>query len=232
MSNIIFISDTHFPYQHRDALDFIDAVVGEFDIDTFKHVGDVVDHHFSSFHDVEPGTLSADEEFRKAKRDIRILDEICGGELTVSLGNHDEIPVRKAKAAGLARDTIKNYNELYDVNWKWTDKDYFTVANGQHCLMTHSISSSTKNNAAKFSHCSVQGHYHHEYCVQYAGDTETLRWAMTVGCLIDPNLPAFNYASRVVLHRPVLGLGVYVYNRPILVPMVLRKSGRWNRRVY
>lgn len=231
MANKIFISDTHFPYQHRDALDFIDAVINEYSILENYHVGDVVDHHFSSFHEVEPGTLSAEEEFSQSYDCIQELNEICGGALTVTVGNHDEIPVRKAKAAGLAREAIKDYNSLYDVDWDWTDKAYIKGDSGDKILITHSISTSTKNNAQNFSHCSVQGHYHHEYCIQYAGDTEVLRWAMTVGCLIDPKHPAFNYSSRQVLKRPVLGLGCEVEGRPILVPMRLTKSGRWNKRV-
>lgn len=227
--NTLFISDTHAPYHHRDALNFIAAVADVYDIDVFKHTGDLVDHHFSSFHDVEPGTLSPEQEMKGAIKFAQQLDEICLGELTITVGNHDAIPLRKAKAAGLTAGAIRDYNDMYNVDWNWVDKDYFKIANGQKCLLTHSISTSTKGNAQKFSHCSVQGHHHSEYGIEYAADTETLRWSMTVGCLIDPHHRAFDYASKAVVKRPILGMGALLDDSvPILIPMTLKKNGRWN----
>lgn len=227
--NIAFISDTHAPYHHPDALRFIKAVGDVYDIDVWKHTGDLVDHHWSSFHEVEFGTLSPEEEMKGATKFCHQLNDIVEGNLTVVIGNHDKIPLRKAKAAGLASETIRSYNDIYGVDWDWKDKDYFDIANGQHCLLTHSISSSTKNNASKYSHCSVQGHYHGEAAVQYASDTELLRWSMTVGCLIDHHSKAFDYASKIILKRPILSMGVLLGGHvPVVVPMVLKKNGRWN----
>ena len=62
-------------------------------------------------------------------------------------------------------------------------------------------------------------------------DTEKLRWAMTVGCLIDPKSPAFNYDKNRITKRPILGSGVIIEETPALIPMILTKSGRWNKRL-
>jgi hypothetical protein len=75
-------------------------------------------------------------------------------------------------------------------------------------LMTHSVSSNTRNNAAKYSHNSIQGHHHSVFEISYYADMHQLRWAMSVGCLLDPNSVAARYAIRNVLKRPVLGCGV------------------------
>ena len=75
-------------------------------------------------------------------------------------------------------------------------------------LMVHSVSSSTKNNANKFSHNSVQGHYHSNFEIAYAADTNQIRWAMTVGTLMDQHGVAARYGSGIILKRPVLGIGV------------------------
>lgn len=77
-------------------------------------------------------------------------------------------------------------------------------------LMRHSISTSTKNNAARLAHNSIQGHYHSEYGVMYSADSSLLRWSMTVGCFLDPTSHAAKYASSLVLRRPILGCGMLI----------------------
>lgn len=78
------------------------------------------------------------------------------------------------------------------------------------CLMVHTISSNIGNNAAKFSHNSVQGHHHSLFGVQYYADKSSIRWSMSVGALLDPNSPAARYGSKAILKRPILGCGVII----------------------
>ena len=80
----------------------------------------------------------------------------------------------------------------------------------QQLYMVHSVSGNTRSNASAFSHCSVQGHWHSEYGISYHGDHNNLRWAMSVGCLADPNSPAMRYGKKFVKRRPVLGCGAVV----------------------
>jgi len=228
MDNTIFISDTHSPYQHRDTLPFLSAIKDCYDIQQAKHVGDVVDNHFSSFHPIEYGTMSAKDEHLKAKKFVQALHSIFP-EMTVSLGNHCSMTARKAKQADIPLDHIKSYNDMYEIdNWIWTDHDYFKVDKYNHCLMVHAMSKTTLTNAKTHSHHSVQGHHHGTFGIEYFADTEVLRWSMTVGCLIDTKAPAFNYSKGYTNNKPVIGCGVVVEDRPILVPMQLTKSGRWN----
>jgi len=79
--------------------------------------------------------------------------------------------------------------------------------------MTHAISTATKNNAAKFSHNSIQGHHHSVFEISYYADMNQLRWSMTVGCLMDHNSPAARYASGSVLKRAILGTGVLLSDK-------------------
>lgn len=76
------------------------------------------------------------------------------------------------------------------------------------CLMVHSVSGSTKNNASKFTHHTIQGHHHSLFEISYYADKAKLRWSMSCGCLQDPNGIAARYASGNVLKRPILGCGV------------------------
>ncbi len=227
MENTIIISDTHLPYEHPDAFKFLAAVKSKYDIKINKHSGDLADNHTANYHEIEYGTLSAEEEFKQTARKAKQLEEIFP-ELTIVIGNHCKLTWRKAKTAGIPSSHLASYNEVYGVNWDWQDKDYFKINKYQHCLLTHSQSASTLNNAKIHSHCSIQGHHHGSFGIEYFADTEVLRWAMTVGCLIDPNSPAFNYARGYTTKRPILGCGAIIEDRPILIPMQLRKSGRWD----
>ena len=76
------------------------------------------------------------------------------------------------------------------------------------CLMTHSVSASTKNNAKAFSHNSIQGHHHSLFEISYYADKAQLRWSMSCGCLQDPNGVSARFAAGAVLKRSILGCGV------------------------
>lgn len=85
------------------------------------------------------------------------------------------------------------------------------------CLLTHSISSSTKNNAQRFSHNSIQGHHHSNFDIVYCADSNQLRWSMTVGAYLDPRSPAARYAKGAVLKRGILGCGMLIGKKKWLI---------------
>lgn len=231
MKNCLIISDTHFPYAHRDTLPFLKAIRDEYGIEIVKHAGDVTDNHFTSFHPIEYGTYSAKEEYEKSRRDVQKLAELFPQGITAILGNHTIMSYRKAKTVGIPEDHLKSYNDVYGVDWDWVDKDYFKVTKDQNCLLTHAMSGTTLTNAKTHSHCTIQGHFHGIFGIEYFADTDLIRWSMTVGCLIDPHSPAFNYAKLGTNKRPILGVGTILDDSPFLVPMILNKSGRWNKKL-
>ncbi len=230
MDNTLIISDMHMPYHHPDAMAFIKANKDWYGLEKAKCTGDVVDLHTSSFHLIEYGCLSPKEEYQAAYKGIQQLSEMYP-ELTVVLGNHDILTYRKAKLAGISEDHIKSYNDVYGVNWKWVDKDYFKVDKYNNCLLTHTMGANTQSNARNHSHNSIQGHHHSVFNISYFADTEVLRWSMSAGCLIDPKQPAFNYAQGATLKRPIIGMGAIIDNEPRLLRMQLKKNGRWDNSV-
>ncbi len=227
LGNKIFISDLHIPYQHPDAFRFLKKIRDEFGIEDVLNVGDVVDNHCPSFHEVEYGCLSPKEEYDTAKIMCQELSDIFP-KMRVSFGNHDELPNRKAKVAGIPDDCIVDINKRYGVNWDWARKHYFKVDDYNDCLMTHNLTANTLSNARNYSHCSVQGHHHSLFGVEYFSDQRTLRWAMSTGCLIDIESPAFNYMRQTVIKRPIIGCGALIEERPVLFPMRLKSNGRWD----
>ena len=78
------------------------------------------------------------------------------------------------------------------------------------CLMTHTISTNTLNNARNFSHNSVQGHHHSILAVERYADKNSLRWSMSTGCLMDGNSLAARYAAGSVLKKVINGIGMCI----------------------
>ena len=226
---ILIISDMHVPYNHRDTLDFYRAVKSEFCITEVKNVGDIVDNHMMSYHEYETDAMGPREEYLVARKTLKELETIFP-EMTISMGNHCSLNVRKAKTAGIPLDFLKDYNELYGLNggWNWVEDELFELGNGQQCYMTHSVSANTRVNAYKFSHCSVQGHHHGEFCISYYADQLTLNWAMSVGCTVDHNAPAMRYAAGNRNKKPIIGCGIIIDGVPALIPMRLGKAGKWD----
>lgn len=229
MKNTLIISDTHFPYHHPDTFEFLNAAYQAYACEGVMHTGDMVDNHSSSFHEIEYGTMSAKEEHDKAKKCVQDLYSMFP-EMDVILGNHGIMSERKAKGAGIPLDHLKSYNDMYDLpeGWIWADNFYFKVNDYGNCLLVHTMGANTLSNARSHSHNSIQGHHHGKFGIEYFADTEVLRWSMTVGCLVDPESPAFNYAKGATLNRPIIGCGAIIEDEPCLIPMVIDKGGRWN----
>jgi hypothetical protein len=228
--NIAFLSDLHAPYHHKDALAFIQAAKDKYDLEVAVSVGDIADNHYPSYHELEPGTYDGETELRLARKFMQELEEVYP-ELIITEGNHDALPLRKAKTARIPEQHIRNYNEVFGVqDWAWVRDAYIRTDAGM-VLVTHTVGSNARTNASRFSFSSVQGHHHSEYGLHYYADNANLRWHMGTGCLIDLGSPAFNYGSRAVLKRPIVGMGAIIEGAPRLIPMVLTGRGRWNGRV-
>ena len=78
--------------------------------------------------------------------------------------------------------------------------------------------------------CTCQGHYHTSYNIQYWSNPNELLWACQTGCLIDMKSLALEY-NKLQKTRPVIGTAVILNGLPKLIPMVLKKNGRWNRKI-
>jgi len=231
MRNCLIISDTHFPYHHPDTFKFLEALATKHDVKVVMHTGDMVDNHTGSYHEIEYGTLSAKEEHEQSKVCVQKLNKMFP-RMQVIIGNHGAMTRRKAKTASIPEDALKSYNDMYDIKgWTWKDKFYFPVDKYGNCLLVHSMGANTLSNSRNHSHHSVQGHHHGRFGIEYFGDTNLIRWSMTLGCLINPESPAFNYGSKATLNRPIIGCGGIIDNKPILFIMQLKENGRWNGKI-
>jgi predicted phosphodiesterase len=123
----LIISDMHIPYHHRDSFRFLEALDAEYDFHEILCTGDMLDHHRGSYHESEPEAMGEEEEYYAAKKAVNELQCIFP-KMTIVVGNHDEIPRRKLKTAGLPSSMLSDYNTLYGLSkngWKWVDEYKF-----------------------------------------------------------------------------------------------------------
>ena len=227
---VLIISDTHCPWQHRDALKFLSAIKDKYDPDRVIHIGDEVDNHALSFHDTDPDSFSAGEELKRARDVIWQMEELFP-KVDVLESNHGSLAYRKAKHHGIPREYLKSYEEILfpdrKTQWKWHFELEIRLPNGQPCYFHHGRSANSLLASQHRGMPIVSGHYHEKYNIQYWGTSERLNWGMSVGCLIDDKSLAFAY-NNSNLKRPIIGCGMIIDSLPLLVPLVMKSNGRWN----
>jgi predicted phosphodiesterase len=231
MSNkrILCLSDMHVPYHHPDTFAFLAAVKKKYNPDRIVCLGDEVDHHAMSFHDSDPDLMSAGDELESAIRCLKSLYKLFP-KMDLIDSNHGSMAYRKSKAHGIPRKYIKGYNEVLDApkGWRWHMDLTITAPNGSDIYFHHGLSKDVMKVVNQRGVCVVQGHYHTEFRIGYSGNPNALLWGMNVGCSIDPQSYAFHY-DRTNLPRPIIGHAIVLEGLPKLLPMVLKKNGRWNK---
>jgi len=221
----------HIPYHHRDLIPFLTAIKKKYEPAMVVCVGDEVDKHSMSFHDSDPDLPSAGDELKIA---IKVLQRIYKLFPEVSLvdSNHGSMVYRKGKHHGIPRKYLRDYGEVLEApsGWVWHNDLVISLPNRQKLYVCHGMSKNGLKLASSLGMCTVQGHYHSEFNINYGSSPSQLYWSMMSGCLIDDNALAFHY-NKVTPARPIIGLGIIINGQPKLIPMVLDTNGRWNKKI-
>ena len=226
---ILHIPDQHAPYNHRDAIPFLAAVKQAFAPDLVINAGDETDKHAMSFHDSDPNLDSAGAELEKAKLFLAELAKLFPYQLLCD-SNHGSMHYRKAKAHGIPVQYLKTYRDILfpqggGDGWVWAESWRVKTPLGD-VLAKHQASGTALVDAAHNQCNLLVGHNHGNYSIEYSASSKMLYWACYGGCLIDKDSLAFAYGKHT-LRKPVLGCTVILEGRPMLVPMVLDREGRW-----
>lgn len=228
MARLGLIGDTHEPFCHPMYRRFCIDTFNKFKVNKIHHVGDVVDNHAINFHEHDPNGHSAGDETALARKAVQRW-VASFPEATVSVGNHDELHYRQAKANGTPTCFLKTYREVWGTpKWKW---DYEHEIDG--VLLPHGTGTSGKNaaiNLAVNRRMSVaMGHIHSWGGVMYHTNPNDRIFGLQVGCGIDIRAYVFAY-GRTFPVRPTLGCSVIIDGEfPIFVPMACGRGERYHR---
>lgn len=219
-NNVLVISDTHFPFERDGALEHCREMQERFKCGTVVHIGDVIDNHFSSYHETNPDGKSAGDELEVAKQKVQDWYKVFP-KAKVCLGNHDQLIQRKAFTSGLSKHWIRGYAEVLETpGWQF---ELEHMING--ILYIHGTG--TRGAAGALSTAMnrrvsvVQGHLHSTARIDWNVSSEDRLFAMNVGCLVDDRKYAFDYAM-VNPKKFIVSCGVVIAGElPIILPMQL-----------
>lgn len=223
---VCIIPDLQEPFAHRDALDFIRAVVKKERPTIMVNIGDEADFHALSDWDHDPDGYSAGDELKEC---IKKLKNWYGEfpEMKVCISNHTARPFRKAFKHGIPKAFIRDYHEFLCApkGWQWADSWEIDGV-----VYEHGEGFSGREGAIKAALANMQstviGHIHSFAGIQYSANSKHLIFGFNVGCLIDRHAYAFNYGAKMK-NKPILGCGIVDRGIPKFIPMLLDKSGRW-----
>lgn len=223
----LIISDLHAPSQHQDLLHFLTALKRKYRPDLVLLTGDERDHHADSFHDHDPDLPSSGDEHDYAVAALKPLYSLFPiAEIMES--NHGSLPERKALAHGLSAKYIKTPGERLGApkGWRW-HRQLILRSGDQQILFIHGHRRSANDLllAQKRGVSLVQGHHHSKFSIQYFDTGNGPRWAMTAGCMVNPQSPAFAYGLDDI-SKQLLGCALIVDGVPRLLPFLLRNN-RW-----
>lgn len=220
-SRILFISDMHIPYHHRNLIPFLKMLKEKYKPTRVICLGDELDYHALSFHASDPDLPSAGDELRKAMPTIKQVYELFP-VMDIIDSNHGSMVYRRGKEHGVPRQLIRSYNEALQVGdgWVWHNDLTIQLPDGQWVYIHHGKTNKAIKTSQLMGMSHVCGHYHEAFGIEYWSNPRGLYFGMNAGCLIDDKKLAFSY-NKVNPKRPIIGTALIIDGKPILEEMKL-----------
>ena len=108
---VLVIGDIHAPFERKDYLQFCIDTYNKWNCNTVVFIGDIIDNHYSSYHETDADGLGGGEELDLAIKSISKWYKAFPNAY-VTIGNHDAIIMRKAQTSSIPSQWIKNYSEV------------------------------------------------------------------------------------------------------------------------
>lgn len=213
--NILIIGDLHEPFTLDGYLEFCKQVYIKYKCNKVIFIGDVIDNHYSSYHETDADGLGGGEELDLAISRIAKWYETFP-KATVIIGNHDRIIMRKAQTSAIPTKWIRSYKEVLNTpDWNFVDRH--VIGDIQ---FVHGEAGEAKVKSRSDLMSTVQGHLHTKAYTEFFVGANFKIFGMQVGCGIDHNSYAMAYAKRG--KKPAIGCGVIIgEDLPINVMMDL-----------
>jgi len=218
MSKVLVIGDLHEPFCLDGYLEFCIEKKRKLKPDKIAFIGDIIDSHYSSFHQTDPDGMGGNEELKAAKDKVALWYKAFP-DAYVCIGNHDRMAFRKAVDGNVPVAWIRSYNEVLGTpKWKWVDR--VVIDNVQYI---HGEGSKANVRAQRDFQSTVQGHHHTVAYVQHFAGADKRLFAVQVGCGVDRNAYAMAYAKNY--QRPFISCAVIEEGElATIYPMKLEKS--------
>jgi len=204
-SNVLVIGDLHEPFCLDSYLDWCKEQYEIYNCTEVVFIGDIIDNHYSSYHESSADGLGGLDELELAiKRISKWYNAFPIA--TVIIGNHDRIIMRKAQTSAIPSKWIKSYKEVLEVpNWEFVER--YELNNVQYI---HGEGGTARSKCRADMMNTVQGHLHTQcYTEHYVGKNFRV-YGTQVGCGINHKSYAMAYAKYG--KRPAVACAVILNN--------------------
>ena len=200
---VLVIGDLHEPFCLEGYLSFCKKMYKKHKCNKVVFIGDIIDSHYSSYHETDPDGMSAGDELTLAKKKIKKWYKTFP-KADVVIGNHDRIVMRKAFSGGIPKIWIKDFTDVLEVaSWNFVDR---VVYDDVQYLHGEGGTARTKCRADMMS--TVQGHLHTQCYTEWYVGAKFKVFGCQVGCGIDHDSYAMAYAKRG--KKPAIGCAIII----------------------
>jgi hypothetical protein len=202
-SRVLVIGDLHEPFSLEGYLGFCKEIYAKYNCNQVVFIGDVIDNHYSSYHETDADGMGGGEELDLAISNIaRWYKAFPFADVTI--GNHDRLVMRKAQTSAVPKKWIRQYKDVLEVpNWNFTD---MVIIDGVQYVHGEAGTARTKCKGDMMS--TVQGHLHTQAYTEWVVGANFKVFGMQVGCGIDHDSYSMAYAKRG--KKPAIGCGVVI----------------------
>lgn len=203
INRVLVIGDLHEPFCLDGYLEFCKDVYSRHKCNRVVFIGDIIDNHYSSYHETDADGLGGGQELDYAISKLAKWYEAFP-KADVTIGNHDRIIMRKAQTSAIPKKWIKSYKDVLEVpNWNFTER---VVIDGVQYIHGEAGTAKVKCRADMMS--TVQGHLHTQAYTEWFVGANFKIFGMQVGCGIDHHSYAMAYAKAG--KKPAIGCGVVI----------------------
>ena len=197
---ILVIGDIHAPFVLDGYLEFCQETYAKHNCNQVIFIGDILDNHYSSFHQTDPNGLGGGQELQYAIEKVQEWYKAFP-VADVLIGNHDRIIMRKAIDSDVPQQWIKSYNEVLGTTWNWIER---IVYDGVQYV--HGEGGTARTKAKNDMMSTVQGHIHTQCYTEWLVGRNFRVFGMQVGCGIDGGSYAAAYAKH--FKKQAVGCGI------------------------
>ena len=202
-SRVLVIGDLHAPFDLDSYFDFCVETYNNYNCNKVVFIGDVIDNHYSSYHETSSDGMGGAEELDLAiDRLRRWYNRFPDADVTI--GNHDRIIMRKAQTSAVPSKWIKSYKEVLETpNWRFLEEVEIDGV-----LYIHGEGGTAKTKCRADLQSVVQGHLHTQAYTEYFVGRKSRIFGCQVGCGINHESYAMAYAKAG--KKPAVGCAVII----------------------
>lgn len=212
--NVLVIGDLHEPFCLDEYLDFCKQQYDKYGCNQVIFIGDIIDNHYSSYHETDPDGLSGGDELEHAIRRISRWYKTFP-KATVIIGNHDRMVMRKGQTANIPKKWIKSYKEVLEVS-KWQFVDHLIQDN---VLYQHGEGGTARTACKNHMMNIVQGHYHTQCYTEHYVGKNFRTFSVQTGCGI--NFSEYSFAYAKFGKKPAIACAVVLENGTLPINLLM-----------